>query len=215
MLVLIWIQTVRHSDTVILKKSFEKKMLFSIDILLSLLQAMPRDTQTIRVSVEDVDRAEHSWMWKVTSALSAGKVSCRRQRYRFITEFTLVLSADNLLQTVRTQIRTNKMLVLIWIKTVRHSDTVILKKSFEFFLFTIDILLSPLQAMPGDTQTIQASAEDWDRVEHSWMWKVTSALSAGKVSCRRQRYRFIFGPIQARGLSRVDFAEKHLNGNNI
>ena len=108
------------------------------------------------------------------------------------------------------------MLVLIWIKTIRHFDTVILKKSFEFFFkFSIDILLSLLQAMPRDTVAITVLAEDMDRAEHSWMWKVTSAPSAGKVSCRRQRYRFIFGHIQARGLSPVDFAEKHLNKNNI
>ena len=113
---------------VIRKKSFEK-ILFSINILLSILQAMPRDTVTIRAPAEDVDRAEHSWMWKVTSVPSAGKVSCRRQRYRFITEFT-VISADSLCKQFRP--RSGPTKCWSWSGSKLFATLIlILKKSFE------------------------------------------------------------------------------------
>ena len=82
-----------NGQTASLRLEFRKFRIFEILIFqpftLSLLQAMPRDTVTIRVPSEDSDRAEYNWMRKVTHARSAGKVSARRHHYRFIFGFTL------------------------------------------------------------------------------------------------------------------------------
>ena len=52
-----------------------------------------------------------------------------------VTRCLLASSADNLLQTVWTQIRTDKMFDLVWIQTVWHSDMELIKKFFERVYF--------------------------------------------------------------------------------
>ena len=189
MLVLIWTQTVCHSDTVVLKKSFEIFCIFHCHFTLPFAGYAPI----------------HIYMYN--PSFSRG---CGQSRAQLLITFSNSLDPDHDQQNVDPDLDQNCS--PLWY--CNPEDFFLKKKTPKN---SIDILLSLLQAMPRDTQTqtIRVSAEDVDRVERSWMWKVTSVPSAGKVSCRRQRYRFIFGPIQARGLSHVDFAEKRLNKNNI